>query len=166
LFFFQAEDGIRFFHVTGIQTCALPIYLFIAAGSVSSTVINSNVEVRGNLEIIGSVRLFVSTGASGDYLINGDLILDKYQLGTASPSIRFQNFGVKRSVEIRGDIFIRGSGAQIYVISANTTPTVLEHDFIAWKDILQESGGTENGLKFYTYSSSIPHNQRINLILR
>src|SRR5690606_33791314 len=27
-FFFQAEDGIRGFHVTGVQTCALPIYFF------------------------------------------------------------------------------------------------------------------------------------------
>src|SRR5690606_40104302 len=26
IFFFQAEDGIRAFHVTGVQTCALPIY--------------------------------------------------------------------------------------------------------------------------------------------
>src|SRR5690606_31960698 len=26
IFFFQAEDGIRHFHVTGVQTCALPIY--------------------------------------------------------------------------------------------------------------------------------------------
>src|SRR5690606_40261863 len=28
-FFFQAEDGIRDFHVTGVQTCALPISLFL-----------------------------------------------------------------------------------------------------------------------------------------
>src|SRR5690606_32667705 len=27
-FFFQAEDGIRDFHVTGVQTCALPIFTF------------------------------------------------------------------------------------------------------------------------------------------
>src|SRR5690349_22553511 len=26
LFFFQAEDGIRDLYVTGVQTCALPIY--------------------------------------------------------------------------------------------------------------------------------------------
>src|SRR5690349_23066325 len=26
-FFFQAEDGIRDLYVTGVQTCALPIYL-------------------------------------------------------------------------------------------------------------------------------------------
>src|SRR5690606_2966800 len=28
VFFFQAEDGIRDFHVTGVQTCALPIFTF------------------------------------------------------------------------------------------------------------------------------------------
>src|SRR5690606_40694472 len=32
-FFFQAEDGIRDFHVTGVQTCALPISLFHVAES-------------------------------------------------------------------------------------------------------------------------------------
>src|SRR5207253_5790590 len=30
LFFFQAEDGIRDGHVTGVQTCALPIYFDLA----------------------------------------------------------------------------------------------------------------------------------------
>src|SRR5690606_17613268 len=29
-FFFQAEDGIRDFHVTGVQTCALPIWPNVA----------------------------------------------------------------------------------------------------------------------------------------
>src|SRR5256885_15757945 len=27
MFFFQAEDGIRDYKVTGVQTCALPIYV-------------------------------------------------------------------------------------------------------------------------------------------
>src|SRR5690606_39889250 len=31
-FFFQAEDGIRDFHVTGVQTCALPIYSIDLSG--------------------------------------------------------------------------------------------------------------------------------------
>src|SRR5690606_40352747 len=30
VFFFQAEDGIRDFHVTGVQTCALPISILNA----------------------------------------------------------------------------------------------------------------------------------------
>src|SRR5690606_40739694 len=29
VFFFQAEDGIRDFHVTGVQTCALPILTLV-----------------------------------------------------------------------------------------------------------------------------------------
>src|SRR2546427_3276843 len=31
-FFFQAEDGIRDLTVTGVQTCALPIYLGVRRG--------------------------------------------------------------------------------------------------------------------------------------
>src|SRR3712207_7414395 len=42
-FFFQAEDGIRYIGVTGVQTCALPIYhgevvggaLFVAGGDAA-----------------------------------------------------------------------------------------------------------------------------------
>src|SRR5688500_20177285 len=30
-FFFQAEDGIRDYKVTGVQTCALPIYHWVKA---------------------------------------------------------------------------------------------------------------------------------------
>src|SRR5690606_40551853 len=30
----QAEDGIRDFHVTGVQTCALPIYLVLGADAL------------------------------------------------------------------------------------------------------------------------------------
>src|SRR5690606_40371524 len=33
LFFFQAEDGIRDFHVTGVQTCALPIFAILLVSS-------------------------------------------------------------------------------------------------------------------------------------
>ena len=32
IFFFQAEDGIRDHCVTGVQTCALPIYIKLLAG--------------------------------------------------------------------------------------------------------------------------------------
>src|SRR5690606_40206655 len=32
VFFIQAEDGIRYFHVTGVQTCALPICALIVLG--------------------------------------------------------------------------------------------------------------------------------------
>src|SRR5690606_39699064 len=34
-FFFQAEDGIRDFHVTGVQTCALPILALVATAAMA-----------------------------------------------------------------------------------------------------------------------------------
>src|SRR5256885_9354581 len=33
-FFFQAEDGIRDYKVTGVQTCALPIYLVLQVAQI------------------------------------------------------------------------------------------------------------------------------------
>src|SRR6266508_5003345 len=37
-FFFQAEDGIRDGHVTGVQTCALPISLDVLAQQIVAEV--------------------------------------------------------------------------------------------------------------------------------
>src|SRR5207302_5330546 len=61
-FFFQAEDGIRDFHVTGVQTCALPI-----CGEVSldlrrrqligvRTTTVSRTSLRASLRTVGVVR--------------------------------------------------------------------------------------------------------------
>src|SRR5256885_11207714 len=38
VFFFQAEDGIRDYKVTGVQTCALPIFLHGDSGKQTSPV--------------------------------------------------------------------------------------------------------------------------------
>src|SRR5690606_40812279 len=46
-FFFQAEDGIRDFHVTGVQTCALPISRGSPRGRRSSTPCSSSIDVPG-----------------------------------------------------------------------------------------------------------------------
>src|SRR5690625_7956307 len=47
VFFFQAEDGIRDGHVTGVQTCALPISRYTRALTLDP----HNVAARKNLEI-------------------------------------------------------------------------------------------------------------------
>src|SRR5216684_7155919 len=59
-FFFQAEDGIRDVAVTGVQTCALPIYLVRAGEPVvvddakrESTLLDAGVD-RANLVVITS----------------------------------------------------------------------------------------------------------------
>src|SRR5690606_39558737 len=59
-FFFQAEDGIRDFHVTGVQTCALPISSpeQLKAEGLVAAVRAVNLEVREG-------EIFVIMGLSG-----------------------------------------------------------------------------------------------------
>src|SRR5690606_39788631 len=46
-FFFQAEDGIRDFHVTGVQTCALPIYFHdVSSSNLTEFIANSHLLLR------------------------------------------------------------------------------------------------------------------------
>src|SRR2546430_8089771 len=44
LFFFQAEDGIRYLTVTGVQTCALPILPSFPAVSLAKSLCPSSVK--------------------------------------------------------------------------------------------------------------------------
>src|SRR5256885_11374384 len=44
-FFFQAEDGIRDYKVTGVQTCALPISMLGVAASLGVTLLTVGVGV-------------------------------------------------------------------------------------------------------------------------
>src|SRR5690606_40934855 len=71
-FFFQAEDGIRDFHVTGVQTCALPILpaFRIATGSSSNRMTNAWLRssrrkpASAKRRCEGTVRI---SGAAPDY---------------------------------------------------------------------------------------------------
>src|SRR5690625_3007692 len=67
-FFFQAEDGIRDGHVTGVQTCALPIFLLGGVSGcglgVSGAGLDSTGVVSTGLASTGFVPTgFVSFGA-------------------------------------------------------------------------------------------------------
>src|SRR5690606_40637778 len=80
-FFFQAEDGIRDFHVTGVQTCALPIWdhdydLVIEA-------IIENLEIKKNLfkeldEVMDKKTIIASNTSSFPIaLLSEDLSLER-----------------------------------------------------------------------------------------
>src|SRR5690606_14407005 len=45
-FFFQAEDGIRDFHVTGVQTCALPIWVEMVSGESNQAVASQRAQIE------------------------------------------------------------------------------------------------------------------------
>src|SRR3712207_7883535 len=58
-FFFQAEDGIRDIGVTGVQTCALPIYPVAFLDALAD---------QGSGEAIrGCVELMIGEGATDGY---------------------------------------------------------------------------------------------------
>src|SRR5437660_5684763 len=60
VFFFQAEDGIRYGHVTGVQTCALPIFYFVKATATSFLPsLRENVALRSGTDVM--VNLTLST---------------------------------------------------------------------------------------------------------
>src|SRR5690606_39877483 len=50
-FFFQADDAIRNFHVTGVQTCALPIFdpVMIAKGGTSLIANDASEAIKNRL---------------------------------------------------------------------------------------------------------------------
>src|SRR5207245_8461074 len=56
-FFFQAEDGIRDATVTGVQTCALPIYTYNVTNKPAPlfTGFNQNVRTLPRIVVPGSV---------------------------------------------------------------------------------------------------------------
>src|SRR5690606_40578451 len=79
-FFFQAEDGIRDFHVTGVQTCALPILLFKGKRYVTPIF---RTPIRNGIVAIS----FVLCGVLGYWVLNHLPIIDfrAYKVGTNIP---------------------------------------------------------------------------------
>src|SRR5256886_10710231 len=58
-FFFQAEDGIRDLTVTGVQTCALPIYVARSRGGHAIEVTSDR-----RLTFAGADSVFIAPGAT------------------------------------------------------------------------------------------------------
>src|SRR5690606_40161387 len=54
-FFFQEEDGIRDFHVTGVQTCALPICLENELAQLKAQAADINTDVQDKEELFESI---------------------------------------------------------------------------------------------------------------
>src|SRR5690606_33911777 len=61
-FFFQAEDGIRFFHVTGVQTCALPIYTLVQVSVNDLLLLVAFVPIVGFLFSFFNIEFLNSSG--------------------------------------------------------------------------------------------------------
>src|SRR5690606_41197690 len=68
-FFFQAEDGIRDFHVTGVQTCALPILVTteFEAQEDGGTLIRMTVRFSSREARDAATRTGMATGMEAGY---------------------------------------------------------------------------------------------------
>src|SRR3712207_8537671 len=87
-FFFQAEDGIRDIGVTGVQTCALPIFDALVAANAArgSLAFTSDIReaVAGGIDV-----LFVAVGTPSDGNGGGaDLGFDR-ERGVWGKSVNF-----------------------------------------------------------------------------
>src|SRR2546427_9277937 len=72
-FFFQAEDGIRDLTVTGVQTCALPIFVFLGGQVIEFTeFVHKGLTMSTNLF---GCTFFVLTGTHGAHVAVGVLWL-------------------------------------------------------------------------------------------
>src|SRR5439155_26088075 len=67
-FFFQAEDGIRDGHVTGVQTCALPIFI-VGPGDEVLHVLGGAIESNREGQRLLDARWRVEVGQPADTVI-------------------------------------------------------------------------------------------------
>src|SRR5690606_14004140 len=88
-FFFQAEDGIRVFHVTGVQTCALPIY----GGTVLVGAPEANIDAN------------LHQGAAYVFAHDGSAFVESHKL-MRPEGAAFDQFG--QSVALSGELAVVG----------------------------------------------------------
>src|SRR5690625_6756866 len=85
-FFFQAEDGIRDGHVTGVQTCALPIAFFGEVNELEGEVRNGKLQTP-----VGSVDARQLPEGSRALVLIRPEALRVTERSTASPEHRYSH---------------------------------------------------------------------------
>lgn len=136
--------------------------LFIADdgdGFVEITSLQSDILVRGDLEITGRSSLLLPSGTAGNIEVRRNLILAKYQSSVGLPRFLFNNSGNAHRVEVLGDIRLLSDGAIFSILNPNTA-TVQIHDLIVWKNIIQNGVGA--GLTLFTS----PNADYVNLTVK
>src|SRR5690606_226928 len=107
VFFFQAEDGIRGFHVTGVQTCALPI---LANGDLEYLGRTDNqIKVRGNRIEIGEIEnvLYQFDGISQCFIdVQEDTQNHKHIVGYIVPIKEFHEADLNAFLKARLPVYM------------------------------------------------------------
>src|SRR5690606_39446838 len=104
---FQAEDGIRDFHVTGVQTCALPIWLarsLVSQNTIMAALSGGGAGLGGALFMAADVpvlftvnlRLIQQIGAAYGFPMRGP---EFKQIGRASCRVRVEVSVIAKRVD-------------------------------------------------------------------
>src|SRR5699024_11314408 len=87
-FFFQAEDGIRDRNVTGVQTCALPIYRVVDHADLETTAIEWAWKINTKSPTAQRMLKFAfnltDDGLMGQQVFAGEATRLAYKIGRAS----------------------------------------------------------------------------------
>src|SRR5690606_39348869 len=86
-FFFQAEDGIRVFHVTGVQTCALPIFETDPVTDITGARVLAKLGDSVTTDHISPAGSIMATSPAGEYLAANGIDrrnFNSYEIGRAS----------------------------------------------------------------------------------
>ena len=112
--------------------------------------ISTDVRIKQNFEILGDANLVLSSGATGDFIVENDLQIFRLNINGndsgGDGEIRYPN-DADRVIEVLGNLKLINNQAQVFVQNPNTT--VNTHQLIVHGDIEQDnnSGG---GLQLYT----------------
>src|SRR6266403_5647376 len=92
-FFFQAEDGIRDLYVTGVQTCALPIFSCTPQSELSRAVDIAIEPLPGPEIVAGSTRMKAGTATKLvlNMLTTGTFIRRGYVYGNLMVNVQPKN---------------------------------------------------------------------------
>ena len=121
-FFFQAEDGIRDVAVTGVQTCALPIYTLSTSFDVSTASYSQNFSVAGQETSPRAIKF--NTSETKMYIVGqGTDTVYQYSLGLTLTlgTGSFASADVGKTIEANSGAFVLTATDGSYV--ETTAPT-------------------------------------------
>src|SRR5437762_4577126 len=120
LFFFQAEDGIRDTSVTGVQTCALPIFfetLFVSKTSVpdssfSRSIRSSMSRPSRSVFLCASLRISIASLGSSTRLPE--------ERSSSAPRIDVRGFRSSCETVATNSLFLSSSSTSLRVLSSTS----------------------------------------------
>src|SRR5438046_4036595 len=176
-FFFQAEDGIRDWSVTGVQTCALPISTADSMGMLG-TVINAlalqdALEHRGlTTRVLSAIEMrslaepYIRRRAVR-HLEKGRVVI--LAAGTGHPYFTTDTAAVLRAVEIGASVLLKATKVDgVFTDDPRRNPAATRFEVLRYREAIERrlnvmdqtafTMGMENRLPIIVFNVTVPGN--------